>query len=84
VALVDQQFVIITWGFITMLAAELVLSTGFLLITIILAARFGMPILKSSPLAPFLLVNTDVQAPLRSIRDIHAATREAGSLRVRF
>jgi hypothetical protein len=56
----------IRWGWVSFLAAQLLVSFGFLVVTIVTTRWMRMPIMKSSALATLL-------APTESVRSIFDA-----------
>lgn len=84
VAKVDRPFVRISWGWLSLLATELVLAIVFLFVTIVSTRKLGAPVLKSSPLAPLLVSGLELQSHLGSIQNLDAARRHADVVQVRL
>ena len=84
VALVDEPFVKITWGWLSLLAVEVVIAIFFTGFTIVCTRKLQTPVLKSSPLAPLLVAGSDLQGHLGTVGNFDDARRHANSIKVRL
>lgn len=79
-----EVYVDIRWGWLSFLAAELVLATVFIAFTTFMTHRAAIPVLKSSALATFLASDVEVQKLLGSIENLESAEEKAKKARVKF
>jgi len=80
----DQPYVRITWAWLTLLAFEVVLAIFFTIFTIFATRRLGVPVLKSSPLAPLMVPTPELQNNLGTVLDFDQGRRQAETVHVRF
>ena len=79
-----EVYVNVRWGWLSFLAAELVLSTAFVILTTIATHRSQVPILKSSVMAALLAPDAEVQRILGSADELEQAIKTARRTHVSF
>jgi len=80
--LTAQTFVSIRWGFIAMLAAQLILATLFLVSTIVQTHLSHTQILKGSALATLCGLDGDTRKALGGMEDVKLLSVKARQLKV--
>lgn len=84
VALANETFVSIRWGWATFLAAQIMLAYLFLAVTIYRTAKLGTPVLKSSELATLLASTEELRVAIGSIEGIQDAGERAKKVAVKL
>jgi hypothetical protein len=76
-----QVFVKVRWGWIALLASELVLTSLFLVATVAETFSARAPVLKGSSLPTLCILDKEARERLGSVSDIETLRREARRLR---
>lgn len=84
VALANETFVSIRWGWAAFLAAQIMLAYLFLAVTMYRTAKLGTPVLKSSELATLLASTEELRVAVGSIEGIQDAGERAERVVVRL
>lgn len=79
-----EVYVNIRWGWLSFLAAELVLAIAFITFTAFETYRTAVPVLKSSALAASLALDGEAQQSIGSIDNLSSAEDKSKLARVRF
>ncbi len=82
--LVPQTFVSVSWGYVAMLAAQLLLTALFLAATVARTRASRLQILKGSSLATMCGLDRDARKALGGIYDPDTLDRAARDVRVRL
>jgi hypothetical protein len=80
----NEVYVNIRWGWLSFLAAELVLVIAFTAFTAFMTHRDAVPVLKSSALAAFLAPDGETQHLIGSIDNLGSAKEKSKETHVRF
>lgn len=77
-----QTFVRVDWGYLAMLASQLLLSLIFFVATAVQTRTAGLHIFKGSPLATMCGLDTDARQQLGELRDFEDMERRAREAKV--
>jgi hypothetical protein len=80
----NDTFIKVEWWWLVLLAIQLLMAYGFLVVTIVLTYRKGTPVLKSSELAILLASNGAILAAVGSADDLESAKKQAKNVNVRL
>jgi hypothetical protein len=78
----EESFVRVRWGWITYMAAEILLAIVFLIVTIVYTRQLRMKVLKSSPLATLLALSDETRSTFGGITNPRSVRKDARSLKV--